>query len=131
MKIASTAKRIFDDQSKKTFATKSAHSVGGEGVEFTSAFLRAAEVHGRTASAAFDANDPTQKLSPKNAVVQKTWLYSVVTSSIRFTSTRSSWRRRSVLTNDPRAPAVLESCRSGKNSAVEAISIKLSHPVFP
>ena len=30
-----------------------AQSVGGQGVEFTSAFARAAEVHGRTASAAF------------------------------------------------------------------------------
>jgi hypothetical protein len=31
------------------------------GGEFTSAFGRAAEVHGRTASAAFDANDPLRK----------------------------------------------------------------------
>src|SRR6478736_8197507 len=33
-------------------------SGGSQGGEFTSAFGRAAEVHGRTASAAFDANDP-------------------------------------------------------------------------
>ena len=33
-------------------------SGGGQGVEFTSAFRGAAEVHGRMASAAFDANDP-------------------------------------------------------------------------
>ena len=33
-------------------------SGGSQGVEFTSAFGGAAEVHGRTASAAFDANDP-------------------------------------------------------------------------
>jgi hypothetical protein len=38
-----------------TNATK-AQSGGGQGVELTSAFGRAAEVHGRTASAAFDAN---------------------------------------------------------------------------
>ena len=35
-----------------------AQSGGGKRVEFTSAFGRAAEVHGRTASAVFDANDP-------------------------------------------------------------------------
>jgi hypothetical protein len=40
-----------------------AQSVGGQGVEFTSAFGRAAEVHGRTASAAFDANDPSPTLA--------------------------------------------------------------------
>jgi ABC transporter substrate binding protein len=33
-------------------------SGGGQGVEFTSAFGRAAEVHGWRASTAFDANDP-------------------------------------------------------------------------
>src|ERR1700722_12338769 len=33
-------------------------SGGSQGGEFTSAFGGAAEVHGRTASAAFDANDP-------------------------------------------------------------------------
>src|ERR1700720_2375635 len=32
----------------------------GQGVEFTSAFGGVAEVHGRTASAAFDANDPNR-----------------------------------------------------------------------
>jgi hypothetical protein len=35
-----------------------AQSGGGQGVELTSAFGAAAEVHGPTASAAFDANDP-------------------------------------------------------------------------
>ena len=40
-----------------------AHSVGGQGVEFTSAFGKVAEVHGRTASAAFDAFDPKRKWS--------------------------------------------------------------------
>jgi hypothetical protein len=38
-------------------------SGGGQGVEFTSAFGRAAEVHGRTASVAFDANDPSPTLA--------------------------------------------------------------------
>jgi hypothetical protein len=33
-------------------------SGGRQGLEFTSAFRGAAEVHGRTASVAFDANDP-------------------------------------------------------------------------
>jgi hypothetical protein len=37
-------------------------SGGGQRVEFTSAFGRAAELHGRTASAAFDANDPQETL---------------------------------------------------------------------
>jgi hypothetical protein len=36
-----------------------AQSGGGQGVEFTSAFGRAAEVHGRTSSAAFEAYDPS------------------------------------------------------------------------
>jgi hypothetical protein len=35
----------------------------GQVVAFTSAFGGAAEVHGRTASAAFDANDPQQTMS--------------------------------------------------------------------
>jgi hypothetical protein len=35
-----------------------AQSGGSQGGEFTSAFGGAAEVNGRTASAAFDANDP-------------------------------------------------------------------------
>jgi hypothetical protein len=35
-----------------------AQSGGGQGGEFTSGFGGSAEVHGRTASAAFDANDP-------------------------------------------------------------------------
>jgi hypothetical protein len=48
---------------KKIFATKSAQSGGGQGVEFTSAFGAAAEVHGPTASAAFDANDPSETLA--------------------------------------------------------------------
>ena len=33
-------------------------SGGGQGVEFTSAFGGAAELHGRMASASYDANDP-------------------------------------------------------------------------
>jgi len=37
-------------------------SGGSQGGESTSAFGRAAEVHGRTASAAFDANDPKEIL---------------------------------------------------------------------
>jgi hypothetical protein len=36
-------------------------SGGSHGGEFTSAFGGAAEVNGRTASAAFDANDPKQR----------------------------------------------------------------------
>jgi hypothetical protein len=44
-------------------------SGGGQGVEFTSAFGGVAEVHGRTASAAFDANDPTETLAAKIAVM--------------------------------------------------------------
>jgi putative tryptophan/tyrosine transport system substrate-binding protein len=40
-----------------------AQSVGGQGVEFTSAFGGAAEVHDRTASAAIDANDPSATLA--------------------------------------------------------------------
>ena len=36
-------------------------SGGSQGVEFTSAFGRATEVHGRTASAAFEAYDSQQK----------------------------------------------------------------------
>ena len=40
-----------------------AQSGGGQRGEFTSAFGRAAEVHGRTASAAFDANDPELPIS--------------------------------------------------------------------
>ena len=39
-----------------------AQSGGGQCAEFTSAFGRAAEVHGRTASGAFDANDPERSL---------------------------------------------------------------------
>jgi hypothetical protein len=35
-------------------------SGGSQGSEFTSAFGGVAEVHGRTASAAFDANDPQE-----------------------------------------------------------------------
>ena len=35
-----------------------AQSVGCQGIEMTSAFGRAADVHKRTTSAAFDANDP-------------------------------------------------------------------------
>jgi hypothetical protein len=38
-------------------------SGGSQGGEFTSAFGEVAEVHGRTASAAFDANDPSRKWS--------------------------------------------------------------------
>ena len=38
-------------------------SGGSQGGEFTSAFGRAAEVHGRTTSVAFDVNDPTRKCS--------------------------------------------------------------------
>src|ERR1700720_3711144 len=38
-------------------------SGGDQGVEFTSAFGGAAEVHGRTASAAFDAFDPDRSLA--------------------------------------------------------------------
>jgi hypothetical protein len=41
-------------------------SGGGQGVEFTSAYGRAAEVHGRTTSAAFDANDPQRKSGGQN-----------------------------------------------------------------
>jgi hypothetical protein len=37
-------------------------SGGSQGGEFTSAFGEAAEVHGRMASAAFDANDPQETL---------------------------------------------------------------------
>ena len=37
-------------------------SGGSQGGEFTSAFGGAAEVHGRTASAAFDANDPNRTM---------------------------------------------------------------------
>jgi hypothetical protein len=36
---------------------------GKQGGEFTSAFGAVAEVHGRTASAAFDANDPIRTLA--------------------------------------------------------------------
>jgi hypothetical protein len=39
-----------------------AQSGGGQRGEFTSAFGGAAEVHGRTASTAFDANDPMRRL---------------------------------------------------------------------
>jgi hypothetical protein len=40
-------------------------SSGSQGGEFTSAFGGVAEVHGRTASAAFDANDPNRtKVAP-------------------------------------------------------------------
>jgi hypothetical protein len=38
-------------------------SGGSQGGEFTSAFVRAAEVHGRMVSAAFDANDPKRSLT--------------------------------------------------------------------
>src|ERR1700680_4153223 len=37
-------------------------SGGSQGGEFTSAFGGVAELHGRTASAAFDANDPERSL---------------------------------------------------------------------
>ena len=40
-----------------------AQSVGGQGIEFTSAFGGASELHGPTASAAFDANDPAETLA--------------------------------------------------------------------
>jgi hypothetical protein len=39
-------------------------SGGSQGGEFTSAFGGVAEVHGRTASAAFDANDPYRTSDP-------------------------------------------------------------------
>jgi hypothetical protein len=42
-----------------------AQSGGGQGGEFTSAFGGAAEVHGPTASAAFDANDPNRNSAEK------------------------------------------------------------------
>jgi hypothetical protein len=57
-----------------------------------------------------EPTSPNDRVCPYSEIVAekccsaKAWLYSVVTSSIRFTSTRSSWRRRSVFTNDPRAP---------------------------
>jgi hypothetical protein len=38
-------------------------SGGSQGSEFTSAFGGVAEVHGRTASADFDANDPSATLA--------------------------------------------------------------------
>jgi hypothetical protein len=38
-------------------------SGGNHGGEFTSAFGGVAEMHGRTASAAFDANDPSATLA--------------------------------------------------------------------
>ena len=41
-------------------------SGGSQGGEFTSAFGGAAEVNGRTASAAFDANDRTRTLATQN-----------------------------------------------------------------
>jgi hypothetical protein len=41
-------------------------SGGSQGCEFTSAFEGIAEVHGRTASAAFDANDPLLTLAGLN-----------------------------------------------------------------
>jgi hypothetical protein len=37
-------------------------SGGSQGGEFTSAFGGVAEVHGRTASASFDANDPNRSI---------------------------------------------------------------------
>jgi hypothetical protein len=40
-----------------------AQSGGSQGGEFTSAFGGAAELHGRMASAAFDANDPSATLA--------------------------------------------------------------------
>jgi hypothetical protein len=46
-----------------------AQSVGGQVVEFTSAFGGVAEVHGPTASAAFDANDPSRPSAVKFAVM--------------------------------------------------------------
>ena len=42
-------------------------SGGSQGGEFTSAFGRAAEVHGRTASAAFEANDPLRSLGSQKS----------------------------------------------------------------
>ena len=49
-------------------------SGGSHGGEFTSAFGGAAEVHGRTDSAAFDANDPQEalaELKSRNAAVSR------------------------------------------------------------
>jgi hypothetical protein len=42
-------------------------SGGRQGLEFTSAFRGAAEVHGRTASVAFDANDPLRALAERKS----------------------------------------------------------------
>ena len=52
---------MFDLQPPRHISTlhKAAEA---KAVEFTSAFGGAAEVHGRTASAAFDANDPSATL---------------------------------------------------------------------
>src|ERR1700738_3474964 len=44
-----------------------AQSGESQGGEFTSAFGEAAELHGRMASAAFDANDPERKLATRLA----------------------------------------------------------------
>src|SRR4249919_3344617 len=44
-------------------------SSGSQGSEFTSAFGGVAEVHGRTASAALDANDPHRRCSNPGIVI--------------------------------------------------------------
>jgi hypothetical protein len=61
-----------------------AQSVEGQGVEFTSVFGGAAEVHGRTASAAFDANDPTRTFWTNFAAMQNAILSLVVCPHVPF-----------------------------------------------
>jgi hypothetical protein len=64
VKISDNLLSIADEVIEKSrLLPLMAQNVGDQGVEFTSAFGRAAEVHGRTASAAFDANDPSRKWS--------------------------------------------------------------------
>jgi hypothetical protein len=52
-------------------------SGGSQGGEFTSAFGRVAEVHGRMASAAYDANDPKRPLADARAHLRKGMLWNV------------------------------------------------------
>jgi hypothetical protein len=48
---------------------------GSQGGEYTSAFGGVAEVHGRRASATFDANDLTRTLTGQFAVMHNTVLW--------------------------------------------------------
>jgi hypothetical protein len=52
-------------------------SGGSQGGKFTSAFGEVAEVHGPTASAAFDANDPKE--------TRNFWIFAALTFTLRVT----------------------------------------------